>query len=94
MTSVEPRAFMPQPIAGELRRCHSTAVDASPSGRFTSRLVGLLAGVRQIPTTVIHFDYETAGSLGQASRQGERTEAVVNEGCQKQAMLRSSRAKG
>lgn len=55
-------------------------MDASPSGRFTSRLVGLLAGVRQIPTTVIHFDYETAGSLGQASRQGERTEAVVNEG--------------
>src|ERR1700719_2753605 len=32
------------------------AVDASPSGRFASRLVGLLAGVRRLPTTVLHLD--------------------------------------
>jgi Kef-type K+ transport system membrane component KefB/nucleotide-binding universal stress UspA family protein len=56
------------------------AVDGSPSGQFTSRLVGLLAGVRRIPTTVIHFDYETPGSRGKVARQGERTEAVVKEG--------------
>ena len=33
------------------------AVDSSYSGRLASRLVGLLAGVRQIPTTALHFDY-------------------------------------
>jgi len=54
------------------------AVDASPSGRFTSRLVGLLAGARRIATTVIHFDYETAGPLREGS-QAERTRAVVKQ---------------
>src|ERR1700732_3237402 len=55
------------------------AVDARPSGQFASRLVGLLAGARRIPTTVIHFDYETAGSLREGARQAERTKAVVKE---------------
>jgi Kef-type K+ transport system membrane component KefB/nucleotide-binding universal stress UspA family protein len=55
------------------------AVDASPSGHFASRLVGLLVGARRIPTTVIHFDYETAGSLREGARQAERTKAVVKE---------------
>src|SRR6202030_921471 len=32
------------------------AVDGSPSGRFASRLAGLLAGSRRIPTTVLHVD--------------------------------------
>jgi nucleotide-binding universal stress UspA family protein len=32
------------------------AVDESPSGRLASRLAGLLAGVRRIPTTVLNFD--------------------------------------
>ncbi|HZO21988.1 MAG TPA: cation:proton antiporter [Steroidobacteraceae bacterium] len=36
------------------------AVDDSPSGKLASRLVGLLAGVRGIPTTVLHFDNESA----------------------------------
>jgi Kef-type K+ transport system membrane component KefB len=45
------------------------AVDASPSGQFASRLVGLLAGVRRIPTTVIHFDYETDDSRREGPRQ-------------------------
>jgi nucleotide-binding universal stress UspA family protein len=58
------------------------AVDASPSGQFASRLVGLLAGARRIPTTVIHFNYETAGSLREA-RQAERTKAVVQESAEK-----------
>jgi Kef-type K+ transport system membrane component KefB/nucleotide-binding universal stress UspA family protein len=55
------------------------AVDASPSGQFTSRLVGLLAGARRIATTVIHFDYETPGSLGEGGRQAEPTRAVVKK---------------
>jgi predicted PurR-regulated permease PerM/nucleotide-binding universal stress UspA family protein len=55
------------------------AVDASPSGQFASRLVGLLAGARHIPTTVIHFDYEqqTAPQLG--AEQARRTETVIEE---------------
>src|SRR5262249_45989972 len=55
------------------------AVDASPSGRFTSRLVGLLAGARHIPTTVLHFDYEPTGPLRERSVQAERTEDVVKK---------------
>ena len=55
------------------------AVDASPSGQLTSRLVGLLAGVRRIPTTVIHFDYETQGPLHEGTRRAERTKAVVKK---------------
>ena len=55
------------------------AVDASPSGLFTSRLVGLLAGARRIPATVIHFDYETPGPLREGTWQAERTKAVVKK---------------
>ena len=55
------------------------AVDASPSGRFTSRLVGLLAGARRIATTVIHFDYATAGPSHEGTWQAERAKAVVKQ---------------
>jgi Kef-type K+ transport system membrane component KefB len=55
------------------------AVDASPSGRFTSRLVGLLAGARHIPTTVIHFNYEATDPLSEGTAQAERTKAVVKK---------------
>jgi Kef-type K+ transport system membrane component KefB/nucleotide-binding universal stress UspA family protein len=58
------------------------AVDASPSGRFTSRLAGLLAGGRRIATTVIHIDYETAGSLRRETGPAERTKAVVKKSAQ------------
>jgi Kef-type K+ transport system membrane component KefB/nucleotide-binding universal stress UspA family protein len=58
------------------------AVDASPSGQFTSRLAGLLAGARRIATTVIHFDYEKPGPLGEGTRQAERTKAVVKKGAE------------
>jgi len=58
------------------------AVDASRSGRFTARLVGLLAGARRIATTVIHFDYEAAGPLSDGTWQAERTKAVVKEGAE------------
>ena len=46
----ESRAFLPQ-----LERL-LVAVDASPSGKLASRLAGLLAGGRGIPTTVMHVD--------------------------------------
>jgi nucleotide-binding universal stress UspA family protein len=55
------------------------AVDASPSGQFASRLAGLLAGARRIPTTVIHFDYEAGGSPAERGRQALRTKATVVE---------------
>ena len=55
------------------------AVDASPSGQFASRLVGLLAGARRIATTVIHFDYATAGPLREGTWQAERTKTVVKQ---------------
>jgi Kef-type K+ transport system membrane component KefB/nucleotide-binding universal stress UspA family protein len=55
------------------------AVDASPSGQFASRLIGLLAGARRIPTTVLHLDYATPGSPPEGERQAEHTKAVVKE---------------
>jgi Kef-type K+ transport system membrane component KefB/nucleotide-binding universal stress UspA family protein len=55
------------------------AVDSSGSGRLASRLVGLLAGVRQIPTTVLQFDYATEQALPGSEVQAERTETVLTE---------------
>jgi Kef-type K+ transport system membrane component KefB len=55
------------------------AVDASRSGQFASRLVGLLAGSRRIATTVLHFDYEPAESLHEGTKQADRTKAVVKD---------------
>jgi Kef-type K+ transport system membrane component KefB len=56
------------------------AVDASPSGQFASRLIGLLAGARRVPTTVLHLDYASAVSPPEGEREAERTKAVVKEG--------------
>lgn len=36
------------------------AVDDSPAGRFVSRLTGVVAGARGIPTTVLHLESEMA----------------------------------
>ncbi|MGH8323493.1 MAG: universal stress protein, partial [Steroidobacteraceae bacterium] len=55
------------------------AVDSSYSGQLASRLVGLLAGVRQIPTTALHFDYATAAALPGGEDQAERTATVLTE---------------
>jgi len=55
------------------------AVDASYSGQLASRLVGLLAGVRQIPTTALHFDYTSAAALPGAEEQAERNATVMTE---------------
>jgi Kef-type K+ transport system membrane component KefB/nucleotide-binding universal stress UspA family protein len=75
---LEREEFEAQGFVSKIERL-LVAVDASPSGQFVSRLVGLLAGARRIPTTVIHFDYETAGSLREGARQAERTKAVVKK---------------
>ena len=46
--------FEAQGFLGQVERL-LVAIDASPSGRFASRLAGLLAGARQAPTTVLHL---------------------------------------
>jgi Kef-type K+ transport system membrane component KefB/nucleotide-binding universal stress UspA family protein len=53
------------------------AVDASPSGQFVSRLVGLLAGARRMPTTVLHLDYGSDESPPEGARQAEHTKTIV-----------------
>jgi Kef-type K+ transport system membrane component KefB/nucleotide-binding universal stress UspA family protein len=56
------------------------AVDASPSGRFASRLVGLLAGVRRIPTTVLHLDDTEARAPEASERHVKRSTAALKAG--------------
>jgi Kef-type K+ transport system membrane component KefB len=53
------------------------AVDASPSGQFVSRLVGLFAGARRMPTTVLHLDYGSDESPPVGARQAEHTKTIV-----------------
>jgi K+:H+ antiporter len=50
------------------------AADSSPSGQLASRLAGLIAGVRQIPATALHFERATAESAA-----AEHTTAVIRE---------------
>ncbi|MGH8299054.1 MAG: cation:proton antiporter [Steroidobacteraceae bacterium] len=50
------------------------AADSSPSGQLASRLAGLIAGVRQIPATALHFEH--AATVGAAA---EHTTAVIRE---------------
>jgi Kef-type K+ transport system membrane component KefB/nucleotide-binding universal stress UspA family protein len=56
------------------------AVDASPSGQFAARLVGLLAGARRIATTAIHLDYASAASPAEGAWQAQSTKSVLQEG--------------
>lgn len=51
----------------------------SPSGQFVLRLAGLLAGVRQIATTVIHFDYASREEPPEGERQAARARAAIKE---------------
>ncbi|HEV2100025.1 MAG TPA: cation:proton antiporter, partial [Stellaceae bacterium] len=55
------------------------AVDASPSGQFALRLTGLLAGARQMATTVIHFDYSSPGEPHESKQQVARIRAVIEQ---------------
>jgi nucleotide-binding universal stress UspA family protein len=50
------------------------AADSSPSGQLASRLAGLIAGVRQIPTTALHFERTAVRSAAP-----EHTTAVIRE---------------
>jgi Kef-type K+ transport system membrane component KefB/nucleotide-binding universal stress UspA family protein len=50
------------------------AADSSPSGQLASRLAGLIAGVRQIPTTALHFERTLAEGAA-----AEHTTAVIRE---------------
>ena len=58
------------------------AVDASPSGQFASRLAGLLAGVRRIPTTVLHLDRAAVGGSAASDRRIRRSTAAVQAAAQ------------
>ncbi|HVC31100.1 MAG TPA: cation:proton antiporter [Steroidobacteraceae bacterium] len=66
--SLEARGF----LAGVERLL--LAADSSPSGQLASRLAGLLAGVRRIPTTALHFERVAAESAA-----AEHTTAVIRE---------------
>jgi Kef-type K+ transport system membrane component KefB/nucleotide-binding universal stress UspA family protein len=50
------------------------AADASPSGQLASRLAGLIAGLRRIPATALHFERAIAESAA-----AEQTTAVIRE---------------
>jgi Kef-type K+ transport system membrane component KefB/nucleotide-binding universal stress UspA family protein len=68
------------------------AVDSSHSGRLASRLVGLLAGVRRIPTTALHFDHATAAALPAVQEHAERTASVLTEAAQSGGIATRSEA--
>ncbi|HSY05937.1 MAG TPA: cation:proton antiporter [Steroidobacteraceae bacterium] len=70
---LEARGFL-----GRLERL-LVAVDASGSGQLASRLAGLVAGVRRIPTTVLHLDEEPAQSPADKA-PAERTTTAARAG--------------
>lgn len=55
------------------------AADASPSGQLASRLAGLVAGLRRIPATALHFERAAAASATADSAAAEYTTAVIRE---------------
>ena len=65
------------------------AVDESENGRFASRLAGLLAGSRRIPSTVLPFG--SAGSSKPSGGSGADVEAIV-KGAAGAAQIESARA--
>ncbi len=70
----EARAFLPQ-----IERL-LVAVDESPSGRFMSRIAGLLAGVRRTPTTVLQLDSGEPDASAPQEKPAARSAAVVKAG--------------
>jgi Kef-type K+ transport system membrane component KefB/nucleotide-binding universal stress UspA family protein len=76
---IEREEFESQGFLGKLERL-LLAVDGSPSGQFASRLVGLLAGVRRIPTTVLHLDTGRAGQSAASERRARHSAATVEAG--------------
>jgi nucleotide-binding universal stress UspA family protein len=70
------------------------AVDDSPSGELASRLAGLLAGVRQMPTTVLHFDAAPGGGQGSAADEKaatQHTAAIIKAGGEADITARSEK---
>ena len=55
------------------------AVDSSCSGQLASHLVGLLAGVRQIPTTALQFVAATGPATPNTGQRAERTATLLTE---------------
>lgn len=55
------------------------AVDSSCSGQLASHLVGLLAGVRQIPTTALQFDAAAGQAPPNTEKRAERTATLLSE---------------
>ena len=55
------------------------AVDSSCSGQLASHLVGLLAGVRRIPTTALQFDNTAGQALPRTEERAEKTAALLTE---------------
>lgn len=53
------------------------AVDESPTGRFASRLVGLLAGIRRIPTTIVPVEPETGRQQARPPATAERMKRLA-----------------
>ena len=76
---IEREEFESQGFLAKLERV-LLAVDASPSGQFASRLVGLVAGVRRIPTTVLHLDHGRANQSAASERRARHSAATVEAG--------------
>ena len=70
---LEREALEAQGFLAEVERL-LLAADSSPSGRLASRLAGLIAGVRQIPATALHFERAATESVA-----AEQTTAVIRE---------------
>ena len=51
------------------------AVDDSPAGRFVSRLTGVVAGARGIPTTVLHLESDMPAADATRTRQSDTATA-------------------
>ncbi|HEX3536422.1 MAG TPA: cation:proton antiporter [Stellaceae bacterium] len=53
------------------------AVDDSPTGRFASRLIGLLAGIRRIPTTIVPVEAAARQGRSRKPATAERMKRLV-----------------
>jgi Kef-type K+ transport system membrane component KefB/nucleotide-binding universal stress UspA family protein len=56
------------------------AVDESDNGKYASRLAGLLAGARGIPTTVLQIEARPSRQQNGGEKKEDRPEAQVKEG--------------
>jgi nucleotide-binding universal stress UspA family protein len=83
-TRLEREAFEAEGFVPKIERL-LVAVDDSPSGRFASRIVGLLAGSRRIPTTMLQMEarsrsrQERIEVLAKATAEGAETDRPESE---------------